>query len=89
MLTTAIKQDYDFNASQHCVAGIGILKAATKSRHVQALRLFLCLICPVMGDRAGRAERLAGAASVCQSSFGRSPDWHLAEWLKTACGEIS
>ncbi len=87
ILTATTQQDYHLPTAPHWAGGIGLPKAAAKSRHVQALRLFLCLICPVMGDRAGRAERLAGAAPVDQSPFGRSPDWSLAERLKTACGD--
>lgn len=92
-LTAAPFQDYALPTRRiqyaaapapHWAGGIGVLNETTKSRHAPALRLFLCLICPVMGGRAGRAERLAGVSPVRQSPFGRSPDWRLGERLKPA-----
>jgi phage anti-repressor protein len=73
---------YPSRTTDTSVVGIGVLEAAANGRHVQALRLFLCLIHPFMGGRAERAEMLAGAAPVRQSPFGRPPYWRRDERLK-------
>lgn len=82
LLTPQSIQAYPSHATAKSVAGIGLLEAAANGRHVQALRPFSCLIYPFMGGRAERAGRLAGAAPVVQSPFGRPPAWTRDERLK-------
>lgn len=59
-LIVAANQDYALAAAPHWVDGIAVLNTVVKSHYARVVWLFLYLVSPVMGDRAGGAERLAG-----------------------------
>lgn len=87
-LTAAACSGYANHTVPHWTGGIGVLKAATKSRHVvQALRLFLCLDASSYGRSDGESRKARRCRTGTPISIRLLTRLASGEHLKTACGD--